>query len=128
MASFGCQSMVKPLRSVVVKRPEQAFRADTIKKESEELGWIRPPNTEVAAQEHRQLVELLEAAGARVHFLPDNPETGMDSIYVHDPVLITNAGAVILQTGKVARRGEGPAMQESLRIWGVPTLGSIEGD
>jgi len=34
---------------------------------------------------------------------------------------------VILQTGKVARRGEGPAMQDALNGWGVPILGTIEG-
>lgn len=119
--------MIAPLRAVVLKRPEQAFRADTRTREWKELGWIRPPNPEVASKEHRELASLLAAAGARLYFLPENSETNMDSIYVHDPVLITNEGAVILQTGKVARRGEGPAMAEALRAWGVPILGSIEG-
>jgi N-dimethylarginine dimethylaminohydrolase len=52
----------------------------------------------------------------------------MDSLYAHDPVLITDAGAVLLQTGKIARRGEGPAFADALKGWGVPTLGSIDGD
>ena len=120
--------MVGPLRAVAVKRPEQAFRsASAINAEWKELGFTRPPNLEVAAREHHQLVSLLEAAGAHVHFLPEDSRTNLDSIYVHDPVLITNAGAVILQTGKVARRGEGPAMQDALNSWGVPILGTIEG-
>ena len=120
--------MVGPLRAVVVKRPEQAFRgASAINAEWKELGFTRPPNLEAAAREHRQLVSLLEAAGARVYFLPEDSRTNLDSIYVHDPVLITNAGAVILQTGKVARRGEGPAMQDALNGLGVPILGTIEG-
>jgi len=120
--------MVGPLRAVVVKRPEQAFRgASAINAEWKELGFTRPPNLEAAAREHRQLVSLLEPAGARVYFLPEDSRTNLESIYVHDPVLITNAGAVILQTGKVARRGEGPAMQDALNGWGVPILGTIEG-
>jgi len=120
--------MVGPLRAVVVKRPEQAFRsASAINAEWKELGFTRPPDLEAAAREHRQLVSLLEAVGARVYFLPEDSRTNLDSIYVHDPVLITNAGAVILQTGKVARRGEGPAMQDALNGWGVPILGTIEG-
>ena len=120
--------MVGPLRAVVVKRPEQAFRsASAINAEWKELGFTRPPNLEAAAREHRQLVSLLEAVGARVYFLPEDSRTNLDSIYVHDPVLITNAGAVILQTGKAARRGEGPAMQDALNGWGVPILGTIEG-
>jgi len=120
--------MVGPLRTVIVKRPEQAFRSVTaINAEWKGLGWTRPPNLEVAANEHRRLVSLLQAAGARVDFLPEDSRTNLDSINVHDPVLITNAGAVILQTGKVARRGEGPAMEDALKSWGVPILGTIEG-
>jgi N-dimethylarginine dimethylaminohydrolase len=120
--------MVDPLRAVAVKRPEQAFRGATaIDAEWKELGWTRPPNLEVAAREHRQLVSLLEAAGSRVYFLPEDSRTNLDSICVHDPVLVTDAGAVILQTGKVTRRGEGPAMEDALKSWGVPILGAIEG-
>ena len=120
--------MVAPLRAVIVKRPEQAFRGVTaINAEWKELGFTRPPNLEMAAREHRQLVSLLEAAGARTYFLPEDPRTNLDSIYVHDPVLITDAGAVILQTGKVARRGEGPAMEDALKSWGIPIIGTIEG-
>ena len=120
--------MVDPLRAVVVKRPEQAFRSSSaIAAEWKDLGWTRPPNPDIASREHRQLVSLLEAAGARVHFLPEDPRTNLDSIYTHDPVLITDAGAVILQTGKKLRRGEGPAMEDALNSWGIPILGAIEG-
>jgi N-dimethylarginine dimethylaminohydrolase len=120
--------MIGPLRAVIVKRPEQAFRsAGAIESEWNELGFTRPPNLEIAVQEHRQLVSLLEGAGARVSYLPEDPLTNLDSIYVRDPVLITDSGAVILQTGKVARRGEGPAMEDALRGLGVPILGAIEG-
>ena len=120
--------MVDPLRAVIVKRPEQAFRSSAaIAAEWKDLGWTRPPNLEVAAREHRQLVSLLEAAGARVFFLPEDSRTNLDSIYTHDPVLITDAGAVILQTGKKLRRGEGPAMEDALNGWDIPILGAIEG-
>ena len=120
--------MVGPLRAVIVKRPEQAFRSSgAIQAEWKELGWTRPPNLEIASREHRQLVALLEAAGARVYFLPEDSRTNLDSIHVHDPVLITDAGAVILQTGKVLRRGEGPAVEDALNGWGIPILGAIEG-
>ena len=55
--------MVGPLRAVIVKRPEQAFRnSATIEKEWKELAWTRRPDPEIAAQEHLKLA-LLEAAG-----------------------------------------------------------------
>src|SRR5204863_675169 len=53
--------------------------------------------------------------------------TGMDSLYTHDPVLITERGAIIFQTGKPARRGEGPAFADAFKSWGIPVLGVIAG-
>jgi arginine deiminase len=121
--------MVASLRTVVVKRPEEAFRSlSRSPGEWRDLAWLRPPDTEVASREHAQLVSLLHAAGARALFLPEDSRTTIDSLYAHDPVLITDAGAVLLQTGKVARRGEGPAFGDALKGWGVPILGSIDGD
>jgi arginine deiminase len=121
--------MVAPLRTVVVKRPEDAFRSlSRSPDEWRDLAWLRPPNLEIAARQHSQLISLLHAAGARALFLPEDSRTTIDSVYAHDPVLITDAGAVILQTGKPARRGEGPAMADALKNWGVPVLGVVDGD
>jgi N-dimethylarginine dimethylaminohydrolase len=121
--------MVAPLRAVVVKRPEEAFgSAEAIDREWKQLAWTRRPNPEVAAEEHRKLVSLLQAAGAQPWFLPADPRTGLDSLYAHDPAIVADAGAVIFQTGKIARRGEGPAMADAFKSWGIPILGVIEGD
>jgi N-dimethylarginine dimethylaminohydrolase len=120
--------MVAPLRTVAVKRPEEAFRnPDALTKEWKDLAWTRPPDAARAAAEHQELVRLLKAAGAEALYLPQDARAGMDSLYAHDPVLITDAGAVILQTGKIARRGEGPAAADALRSWGIPILGVVEG-
>jgi N-dimethylarginine dimethylaminohydrolase len=128
-ARYGSQSMIEPLRRVIVKRPEQAFRsAEEIQRHWKELGYLRPPDLERAIGEHRRLVALLEAGGAEVLCLPEDGGTGLDSIYTHDAALVTEAGAVILQTGKLARRGEGPALDVALRRWGVPVLGTVDGE
>jgi arginine deiminase len=123
--------MVAPLRTVIVKRPEEAFQGSSknlgASSEWRDLAWTRPPDADLASQEHRRLVSLLHAAGARTLCLPVDPRTGLDSLYAHDPVLVTDLGAVILQTGKSARRGEGPAAADALKGWGVPILGVIDG-
>jgi arginine deiminase len=119
--------MVAPLRAVAVKRPEQAFGTpEIIETEWSELAWTRRPNAEIATEEHRKLVALLENAGASAYYLPQDSRTGLDSLYTHDPGLVTDAGAVIFQTGKVARRGEGPAMADALKSWGIPILGVVD--
>jgi N-dimethylarginine dimethylaminohydrolase len=129
LSSFGSQSMVSPLRTVVVKRPEDGFgSASNIEKQWHQLNYLRPPDPVISSRQHHDFVSLLEAAGAVVLFLPADDRTGLDSVYTHDPVLITNHGAVILQTGKPARRGEGLAFSEALQGWNVPILGVVEGD
>ncbi len=120
--------MTGALGSVVVKRPEEAFGNEaTLSKEWRELGYTRPPDLDRAARDHRHFVALLKDAGAEVLYLPRDDRTSLDSLYTHDPVLMTELGAVIFQTGKVARRGEGPAFADALRGWGIPILGTIGG-
>src|SRR3990172_3647448 len=119
-SAFGCQSMVKPLRRVIVKRPEDAFRSkNSISEQWMALGYTAPPDLQRAISEHEQFVALLKQAGAEVLCLPADDRTGLDSIYTHDPGLITEAGAIVFQTGKVARRGEGPALANALQKWDV---------
>jgi arginine deiminase len=113
----------------VVKRPEEAFAdAARMEKEWRDLRWTRSPNLRLAAEEHRQLVSALESAGARVYLLPKDDRTNIDSLYAHDPVLMTEAGAVVLQMGKPARRGEGPAVADAMRAWDMPILGVVDGE
>jgi N-dimethylarginine dimethylaminohydrolase len=120
--------MVSPLRRVVVKRPEEAFRDKAIiEREWTELGYTRPPDLERATRDHHRFVSILRDAGAEILYLPYDERTGLDSIYAHDPVLMTEAGAIILQTGKSARRGEGPAFADALKSWHIPVLGRIDG-
>src|SRR5215470_5057250 len=125
--AFGCQSMVAPLKRVIVKRPEEAFRSITaIEREWYPLGYLRRPDLRVACEEHRALTTALRSAGSEVLELPEDSRTGLDSLYAHDPVLITDDGAVVFQMGKVARRGEGPAMADALKRWDIPVLGFVQ--
>jgi N-dimethylarginine dimethylaminohydrolase len=118
--------MVAPLRRVIVKRPEEAFEsAAAIDAQWRQLGYTAPPDLKRAGEEHRRLVETLEAAGVEVLRLPADPRTGLDSIYTHDAGIVTERGAILFRTGKPQRQGEGAAMAEALRGWGVPILGFV---
>src|SRR5262245_60319878 len=104
--AFGCQSMVAPLKRVIVRRPEEAFRnIAAVERKWYPLGYLRRPDMRVAWEDHRALIATLKSSGAEVLELPEDPRTGLDSLYTHDPVLITDDGAIIFQMGKVARRG-----------------------
>ena len=121
--------MVAPLRRVIVKRPAEAFRTgDRIRAEWRALAYTEPPDLERAADEHARFVELVASRGAEVLYLGPDERTGLDSLYTHDPALITDGGMIIFQMGKVARRGEGPALADALAAWDVPVLATIDGD
>jgi len=118
--------MFAPLRSVLVKRPQTAYRnPDSIAAQWKDLTYTAPPDLVRATEEHERFVSLL--GDTEVLYLPEAEGTGLDSIYTHDPAMIIDAGAVIFQTGKVARRGEGPALAKALAQWNVPILGTVDG-
>jgi len=53
---------------------------------------------------------------------------GLDSMYVHDPVLITEKGAILCNMGKEERFEEPLAVKDYLKELDVPILGKIRGD
>ena len=119
--------MVAPLRRVIVKRPSEAFRSpEKLEAEWRDLGFGALPDLARARDEHAAFVALLEGAGAEVLTLPEAAGTTLDSIYVHDPGLVAEAGVVTFNMGKPQRRGEGAALRAALATWGVPVLGAVE--
>lgn len=124
MKQFGSQSMIGRLRKVLVKRPGPAFAG------ADPALWhyTARPDLEVARQEHDALVALLQRAGAEV-FYHDEPQPGRaDAVYVYDPALVTDEGAVLLRMGKDLRRGEEAPMGRRLEALGVPLVYTLEGE
>lgn len=116
--------MTGRLRRVIVRRPDDSFTVA----DPSAWNYKRRPSLEAALVEHKAFTDILEAAGAEVIYY-DEPLPGFaDALYTHDPVLITNAGAVILRMGKILRRGEEVSMEGYLRTLGVPILGRLDGN
>src|SRR5262245_13422225 len=89
-----------------------------------ELGWRAAPDHAAAAAEHEELRAILESAGATVVLSghdPGNP----DAIYVYDPVLVGDEGAVLLRPGKDGRRAEPGAIAVALAAAGVPVVAEL---
>ena len=119
--------MVDPLRRVIVKTPEAAFRSQSIiESQWKDYYFLNPPNLQLAVRQHTAFVNHLRIEGAEVLYMDPDERTGLDSIYTHDPGIVTDAGAILFQTGKVLRRGEAAAMEDMMKKWEVPVLGRIE--
>lgn len=122
--NFGCQSMIDPLRRVLVKRPEEAFSVD----DPARWHYTARPDLDEARREHDALVAILRDAGAEV-IDHSEPQSGQaDAIFVFDPAIVTDRGAVILRMGKELRRGEEAAMARRFQEIGVPVLAELGGE
>jgi dimethylargininase len=124
MKTYGAQSMIAPLKRVLVKRPDQAFgNADPA-----QWHYTQPINLPEAQREHDALAAMLKQAGAEViyHDVP-LPEHA-DAIFVFDPALVTDAGAILLSMGKPLRRGEEAAQRETFERLGIPIYASLSGE
>jgi N-dimethylarginine dimethylaminohydrolase len=114
---YGGQTMVEPLRRVLVRRPP----ADT--SDWERYGWRAQPDAARLADEHERFCLLLEGAGAEV--VVAEPTT-LDAIYTYDPAIVGDAGAVLLRPGKAERLEEVAAMEAELERAGVPVAARLE--
>ena len=118
--AFGCQSMSAPLRRVLVKRPSAA---DLVPWEA--FAWRAEPDPVRLAAEHEAFCEILAESGAEVILgeerVPDDP----DALYVYDPALVSDRGAIVLRPGKEGRRPEAPALAADLERAGVPVAARL---
>jgi dimethylargininase len=115
---YGSQSMVAPLRTVLVKRPDTAFAVD----DPPAWHYTGRPDLALAQQEHDALVALLRQGGAEVLYHDEPQPDHADAIFTFDPAIVTDHGAIILSMGKPQRRGEAAVMARRFEELGVPLL------
>ncbi|HEU5086200.1 MAG TPA: arginine deiminase family protein [Roseiflexaceae bacterium] len=121
--TYGGQSMIAPLRRVLVRRPDESFgNADPL-----QWHYTSQPDLARAQAEHDALVATLRRAGAEVVYHDVEQPGRADSIFVFDPALITDAGAIALSMGKTLRRGEEAAIVSMFERLGIPLIASLEG-
>jgi dimethylargininase len=113
--------MTGRLRRVLVRapRPEDAvaWRA---------FGWRAEPDPTQMLAEHEAFRAQLEEAGAEVILAETPVPMCPDAIYVYDPTLVTDEGALLLRPGKEGRRAEVEAMAADLVEAGVPVAARVE--
>lgn len=113
--------MTAPLRRVAVRRPGVDFAAA----DPTQWHYTEAPNEFEAVAEHDALVNLLIDDGVEIIGHDADLPGLADAIFVHDPVLVTDRGTVVLRMGKTLRRGEEPALAATLEAAGVPIAGTL---
>jgi N-dimethylarginine dimethylaminohydrolase len=114
--------MAAPLRRVLMRSPAGAMRGADPEKWRYGEGF----DPERATRQHKALAELVAASGAQIEWLPDEEDGLADSVFTHDPSLVSDRGAIILSMGKTLRRDE-PALHEMVfRHLAIPIAGRLE--
>lgn len=121
MSDYGAHDMVTPLRRVMMKRPDRALaNADP-----EQWHYAGPLALDLLQANHAALVERVRAAGTEIVMLDAAPDKLADSVFTHDPSLVTKQGAIVLRMGKRLRQGEESIHAGFYRDHGIPILGII---
>ena len=125
--SFGCQNMTDPIRSVIVKHPENAYISQSdVDEQAPKLNYFGTPKFDDALNDFNKFIDLLISFGSEIHFLPKNNNTALDSIYTRDTSIITDRGAIICNMGKKDRIKEPVAVSKYLESINIPIIGEIK--
>ena len=122
MNAYGSQSMAAPLRRVLMRSAANAMRrAD---RPNGTTGRVSMPPGRPASM--RRLPNWSRRPGAAIDWIDDREDGLSDSVFTHDPSLMSDHGAIILSMGKALRHAEPALHEETYKRLGVPVLGRIE--
>ncbi len=121
---YGAQGMVGRLRRVVMRRPGEAMAA------ADPAAWhyTGAIDLEEARRAHDAFADALRAWDVEVLYHDEPLPEHSDSVFVFDPVLVTDRGTLLLSMGKERRRGEEAPLARALQDRGVPVFGRLQGD
>jgi N-dimethylarginine dimethylaminohydrolase len=122
MLDFGCQSMSLPLKRVLMRAP----KASLMKADPKQWHYGPTFDASKALEQYQQFVALVAATGADIINMEDANDGLADAMFTHDPSLMSDHGAIILNMGKPLRQAEPNLHQQAYINAGIPILGRIE--
>lgn len=127
MNYYGCQNMVKTIKKVLVKHPKNAYQGqEKINNEASKLNYSGNPKFDKSCMDFDLFIRLLKSIDCEIHYLPTENSSSIDSIYTHDPCLVSDKGVIYSNMGKLFRSNEPNLLESYFKSIGVPTLGKIE--
>ncbi len=113
--------MTATLRRVLVRPPAAAGFATW-----REYGWRSEPDAAKLAEEHEAFCTAIAAGGAEIVVAETPLTSDPDAIYVFDPAIVSDRGAIVLRPGKAGRLVETDAIATDLEHAGVPVAARLE--
>tara|TARA_B100000614_G_scaffold38658_1_gene31412 strand:- start:26721 stop:27617 length:897 start_codon:yes stop_codon:yes gene_type:complete len=123
---FGCQDMTSTIRRVLIKSPENAYKNQVnIDSQYQDLNYFGKPDFVRSLEDYESFRSILKKSGVEIHDLPADDITSLDSIYTHDPCLISNSGVVLCSMGKILRQKEPEMISKYFKSLNIPIIGKI---
>ena len=120
MISYGAQNMFSELKSVLINNPLK----DMSYVDCEKWHYQQPLDQKKIEKNFFSFTNLLKSFGSKIYYL-DQQEKYYDSVFPHDPSLVTNYGAIILNMGKKLRKHEPLLHKKFYESINIPILGEI---
>ena len=123
MSKFGAQNMVSQLKKVLMKRPQNFMSKVDLQK----WNYTSPLNQEILNQNYNEFYRIIKNSGAEIVDLKltNENEELCDSIFTHDPSLVLNDGAIILNMGKNLRKKETEEHTNFYNEEKIPIIGKV---
>ena len=123
---FNCNNMVDPIKKILLNHPKNSFfNQKKINSEFKELNFFDAPDYKESLNEYEAFINILKSHNIKLYFLERNINNTIDSIYAHDPFVISNDGAIICNMGKKNRVSEIENVKIFLKNNDIPILGEI---
>ena len=117
MSNWGTSDMYSNLKKVLLRTPTTVGNFVT------DGAWREPDKTALL-KEHQDLADLLKTFGAEVTIAPAIDGL-VDAVYMHDPMIMSPHGAILLRMAKPIRSDEPNHFRKTLEEIGVPILGEL---
>jgi len=125
--NYNGQSETGKIEVILMKKPETAWKnQQNVDHQWQQLHYPSAPDYEKVLDEYGKFKTIIEEHVKEIHYLPEDDSVGLDSIYTHDPVIITRKGAILCNMGKKERKPEPQAAAKYLQSIGMPIIGEIK--
>ena len=127
--NFGCPSEIGSLQKILLKHPRESFiNQENIDRQWEKLHYLDRPDFQGVMKEYEAFESCLKKFSSQLFYLPGDNVTGLDSVYIRDPLIMINQGAILGNMGKTQRLGEPASVAKFLESLHIPIIGTIAGD
>ncbi|MDC0057503.1 arginine deiminase family protein, partial [Alphaproteobacteria bacterium] len=124
MNNFGAQNMVSCLKKVLMKRPQKFMSKVDLQK----WNYTSPLDQDLINENYNEFYKVIKSSGAEIVDLKlrNEDEELCDSIFTHDPSLVINDGAIVLNMGKKFRKNEAEEHIQFYNEEKIPIIGKIK--